>query len=104
MKALYPTLKVSQLLNFKNDVDDIVGFELDEFIFYLRHIHQAGKTKLKYSHEELYSKVLPAYAELASRMREEGRDNYYLRDEETGRDYYSMVIIFRERRFHRDES
>ena len=77
---MYPELKISQILNFKNDVDDIVGFELDELVYYITKVYSLGKTKLKVSFEELMSEIIPKYASFSTKMREEGKDNYYLKN------------------------
>ncbi len=45
VKEAYPSLKVRQLLNFKNDVDDIVAFELDELVYYIGKVYSLRKDK-----------------------------------------------------------
>ncbi|CDW73850.1 UNKNOWN [Stylonychia lemnae] len=78
IQELYPKLRINQINNFKNDIDDIVGFELDELHYYMTRVHHLSLTKFVYTWQEFMEKVLPAYGRYATRMRVMGRDNYYL--------------------------
>lgn len=73
---------MNKIYNFKNDVDDIVGYEIDELIFYIAHMHSLAKTKYQYTLQEIYDNVLPIWAEIGTTKRDEGRDNYYWVEDE----------------------
>lgn len=66
----YPMLRINQILNFKNDVDDIVGYELDELVYYITKVHSLSRPKARYTCRELFEDVLPKWAAYATKMRE----------------------------------
>eukprot|EP00347_Sterkiella_histriomuscorum_P009695 403340232 len=82
IQSLYPLLRVNQVFNFKNDIDDIVGFELDELVYYITRVHHLSLTKWKYTWQEVLELVLPAFAKYGTQMRRLGRDNWYITGKE----------------------
>lgn len=47
-------------------------------VYYITHQYSLKTTKGKITCEELYEKIIPSFAEYATKMREEGKGNYYM--------------------------